>query len=63
MQFFSVMLLDWISLNLMNEFDLAYTEVEWQSLFGIICWNLLKQRNLWIFQGKDIDLRHILHSS
>ncbi|MBA0871041.1 hypothetical protein Goshw_020529 [Gossypium schwendimanii] len=63
MQFFSVMLLDWIPLNLMNEFDLAYTEVEWQSLFGIICWNLLKQRNLWIFQGEDVDLRHILHSS
>lgn len=32
----------------------------WQSLFGIICWKLWKQRNLKIFQGILSDAANIL---
>lgn len=61
--FFPILLLDWIILNLRNELDLGYIEVEWQSLFGIIYWNMWKQKNMWIFQVVDVDLKYIIISS
>ncbi|MBA0864491.1 hypothetical protein Goshw_003509 [Gossypium schwendimanii] len=57
---FSTSLFEWVTANLRNDFELAFGEVDWPSLFGIICWKLWKQRNSWVFQGEPFNMHHIL---
>ncbi|MBA0746350.1 hypothetical protein Gogos_008878 [Gossypium gossypioides] len=59
---FSTSLFEWVTGNLRNDFELAFGEVDWPSLFGIICWKLWKQRNSWVFQGEPFNMHHILPS-
>ncbi|MFQ6661470.1 hypothetical protein Gotur_029622 [Gossypium turneri] len=59
---FSTSLFQWVTANLRNDFEIAFGEVDWPSLFGIICWKLWKQRNSWVFQGEPLNMHHILPS-
>ncbi|MBA0554662.1 hypothetical protein Golob_013755 [Gossypium lobatum] len=54
---------DLVLANLRNVFGLEYQDVMWQSLFGIICWKLWKQRNLTIFQGISFNSANIIQWS
>ncbi|MBA0819559.1 hypothetical protein Gohar_003639 [Gossypium harknessii] len=53
---------DLVLANLRNVFGLEYQDVMWQSLFGIICWKLWKQRNLTVFQGISFNSANIIQS-
>ncbi|KAF7815334.1 receptor-like protein EIX2 [Senna tora] len=50
-KFFKSNLQEWILLNLSNDLS-QEGDSRWNSIFGIACWLIWKQRNHWIFNGK-----------
>ncbi|MBA0805714.1 hypothetical protein Gohar_005206 [Gossypium harknessii] len=44
-RFFTYSLENWLSTNLVNKLDVTFQDVDWLSLFGIVCWKIWKQWN------------------
>ncbi|KAF7815331.1 non-LTR retroelement reverse transcriptase-like [Senna tora] len=58
-KFFNSNLQEWILLNLSNDLS-QEGDSRWNSIFGIECWLIWKQRNHWIFNVEVPHLRLVL---
>lgn len=60
--FFSLPMKDWIIWNLQDKGNFTSDVVEWQSLFGMLCWQLWKNRNEAVFSNGNRSLHAIVDS-
>lgn len=54
--FFSLPLKDWVVWNLQDKGSLNCGEVEWKTLFGVLCWQLWKNRNATLFSNSNRNI-------
>ncbi|KAA3477395.1 Non-LTR retroelement reverse transcriptase [Gossypium australe] len=62
-RFFSSSLDEWLSSNLKNKVDVVFQDVNWPSLFRIVCWRIWKQRNLCVFQDVHVNIFSVIELS
>lgn len=62
-KFFTSDLTYWLFVNLKNTESYGDYNVQWNTLFAIICWNFWKQRNGFIFQNMNCSSDEIIGQS